>query len=150
MIIKTPKVSEVKLGRHYAFMYEHFVLLTQQDAYLFLEKNDDAVLALHFDSPYCKYSGPNDEAHGSHPLAQYGLDFYGLFEVENSPWIEEMRVANRIHPRHSDSLFSGYRHYIACFKDIKFESVCHNMKEVVLAKGDVAALVTEELRKLES
>ena len=73
-----------------------------------------------------------------------------LFEVENSPWIEEMMVANRIHPRHSNSLFAGYKHYVACFKDIKFESVCRNMKEVALSKNDLEALVAAELRNLES
>ena len=147
---KKPRVSEVKLSRDYSFMYENFVLLTQHAAYLLLEKNDDVILALHFDSPYSKYCGPNDEAHGGHPLAKYGLGFYGLFEVENSPWIEEMMVANRIHPRHSNSLFAGYKHYVACFKDIKFESVCRNMKEVALSKNDLEALVAAELRNLES
>jgi hypothetical protein len=150
MFSKKPKVTEVKLSRDYSFMYENFVVLTQHEAYLLLEKNDDVILALHFDSPYCKYCGPNDEAHGGHPLAKYGLGFYGLFEVENSPWIEEMMVANRVHPRHSDSMFSAYKHYIACFKDIKFESVCRNMKEVAFASSDLEAIVTGELRKLES
>lgn len=150
MFSKRPKVTEVKLGRAYSFMYENFVLLTQQDAYLFLEKNEDAIHVLHFDSPYSKYCGPNDEAHGGHPLAKYGLGFYGLFEVENSPWIEEMIVANRVHPRHSDSLFSGYKHYIACFKDIKFESVCRTMREASLTKSEVDALLAAELRKIES
>lgn len=150
MFRKKPKVTEVKLSRPYSFMYENFVLLTQQEAYLFLEKNEEAVLALYFDSPYSKYCGPNDEAHGGHPLAKYGLGFYGLFEVENSPWIEEMMVANRIHPKHSDSLFSGYKHYIACFKDIKFESVCREMREVTLTKSEIEALLSTELRKLES
>ena len=150
MFPKKPKVSEVKLSRDYSFMYENFALLTQQGAYLLLEKNDNNVFALHFDSSYSKYGGPNDEAHGGHPLAKYGLGFYGLFEVENSPWIDEMMVANRVHPRHSDSLFAGYRHYVACFKDIKFESICRHMKEVTLSKNDLDALVAAELRNLES
>lgn len=85
-------VTEVKLSRNYSFMYENFVLLTQHDVYLFLERVGDNTLALHFDSPYCKYGGPNDEAHAGHPLAQYGLGLYGLYLVENSPWIHEMMV----------------------------------------------------------
>lgn len=52
--------------------------------------------------------------------------------------------------RHSDSLFSGYKHYIACFKDIKFESVCRAMREVTLTKSEIDSLVAAELRKLES
>jgi len=146
---KKPKVSEVTLSRSYSFMYENFLILTQKGAYLLLEKDGEDIHALHFDSPDCKYGGPNDEAHGAHPLAKFGLGPYGLFEVENSPWIEEMMVANRVHPRHSDSLFAGRRHYIACFKDVKFESVCRTMKEIVLSKPEVDALLNQELLNLE-
>jgi hypothetical protein len=147
---KKPKVSEVKLSRDHSFMYENFVILAQTGAYLLLEKDGESIHALHFDSPSCRYGGPNDEAHGGHPLAKYGLGLYGLFEVENSPWIEEMMTANRVHPRHSDSLFAGRRHYIACFKDVKFESVCRTMKEITLSKKEVDALLTKELDSLES
>jgi len=149
MFSSKPMVTDVKLSRGYQFMYENFVLLTQQEAYLLLEKHGESILALHFDSPYCKFCGPNDEAHGAHALTKYGLGLYGLFEVKNSPWIEEMMVANRIHPRHSDSQFSAYRHYIACFKDIKFESICRSMKEVTLSKADIEIIVAKELEKLE-
>ena len=144
-----PNVSEIKLSRGHSFMYENFVILTQTGAYLLLGKDGYVISALYFDSPYCKYGGPNDEAHGGHPLAQYGLDVYGLFEVENSPWIEEMMTTNRIHPRHSDSLFADYRHYIACFKDVKFESICRTMKELTLSKSEVDALLNKELSYLE-
>lgn len=146
----TVSVSEVKLRRNYPFMHENFVILTQSDAYLFLETNGNSTHALHFDSVRCKYGGPNDEARGGHPLAKYGLGFYGLYVVENSPWIQEMMVANRIHPQHSDSLFSRDKHYIACFKDVMFESVCREVKEVTLTKSEIEALISRELLSLES
>lgn len=145
-----PTVTEVQLGRKYSFMYENFVLLTQESTYLFLEKDGQNFHALQFDSPYSRYGGPNDEAHGGHPLTKHGLGAYGLYEVTDSPWIEEMMVANRVHPRHSDALYSGYRHYIACFKDVKFESVCRHMKEVLLQKSDVQELLARELENLEA
>lgn len=47
-------------------------------------------------------------------------------------------------------MFSDYKHYIACFKDIKFESVCREMKEVTLTKGEIESMLSVELRKLES
>jgi hypothetical protein len=143
-------VSEVKLSRDYAFMYENFVILTQNDAYLFLEKNGDCTQALHFSSARCRYGGPNDEARGGHPLARYGLGLYGLYVVENSPWIHEMMVANRVHPRHADTLFSRDKHYIACFKDVMFESVCREVREVTLTKREIEALISRELLSLES
>ena len=150
MFKKEPRVSEVKLSKDYSFMYENFVIATQSAVYLLLEKNGASVHALRFDSANCRYGGPNDEAHGGHPLAKYGLGFYGLYEVENSPWISEMMRANRVHPRHSDSLFDGRKHYVACFKDVKFESVCREMSEVTLSREDIDALVRHELDSLES
>jgi len=146
---KKPIISEVKLSKKYSFMYENFVILTQHSAYLLMEKNGDSIHALYFDFPKCKYGGPNDEAHGGHPLAKYGLGLYGLFEIENSPWVYEMMIANRVHARHSDSLFSNYRHYIACFKDVKFESACRIMNEITLTKTQIDALINKELQDIE-
>jgi len=142
-------VSEVKLSRNYSFMYENFAILTQRGAYLLLEKVGGNVHALYFDSPRCKYGGPNDEAHSGHPLAKYGLGFYGLYIVENSPWIQEMMMANRVHPQHTDAMFSRYKHYIACFKDVKFESVCKEMKEITLSESEIEVIVKKELLALE-
>jgi hypothetical protein len=152
MFKNEPKVSvaEVKLSRDYSFMYENFVILTQGGAYLFLERDGGNTHALYFDSPQCRYGGPNDEAHGGHPLAKHGLGLYGLYVVDNSPWIHEMIVANRAHPRHSDSMFSHDKHYIACFKDVKFESVCREVKEVTLTNSEIEALLHKELLSLES
>jgi hypothetical protein len=150
MLNKAPKVSEIKLGRDYSFMYENFVIATQGATYLLLEKEGENVYALRFDSPYCRYGGPNDEAHGGHPLAKYGLGLYGLYEVENSPWINEMKEANRVHPRHNDSMFSSYRHYIACFKDVKLESVCRKMSEITLSKIEIDELIIKEINMFES
>ncbi|AMK76003.1 hypothetical protein EDE11_108108 [Methylomonas methanica] len=73
-----------------------------------------------------------------------------FFEVENSPWIAEMKVANQVHPNHSDSLFDGKKHYVACFKDVKFESVCRSMSEVTLSSEEVVALVVGQLEELET
>jgi hypothetical protein len=150
MFKKNPIVTEVKLARDYSFMYENFVLATNSAVYLFLEKKDDYVFALRFESPNCRYGGPNDEAHGGHPLAKHGLGIYGLYEVENSPWISEMMSANKVHPRHSDKLFDGRKHYIACFKDLKFESVCRKMEELTLSKNDIEKLIAGELDALEA
>jgi hypothetical protein len=150
MFAKKPNVQQVELSRNYSFMYENFVLATQTETYLLLGKNDRSVYALRFDSPNCRYGGPNDEAHGGHPLTKYGLGIYGLYEVENSPWIAEMKVANRVHPNHSDSLFEGKKHYVACFKDVKFESVRRSMSEVILSQEEVVALVIGQLNELDT
>lgn len=145
----TPRVVEISLSKHYAFMYENFVIATQNAVYLLLGKQGDVVDVLHFDSPQVRYGSPNDEARGGHPLAAYGLGFYGLFEVEHSPWIQERITANRVHHRHEDALFDGLRHYIACFKDVMLEVTCHSFRERQMSVSEIESLLEEQLNYLE-
>src|SRR6266498_2412308 len=104
--MKAPLVREVQLKKEYPFQYENFVLVTQHELYLLLEKDGTSISALKFSFRSFKYGSPNDEARGSHPLMKYGLGWYGLYQVENSPWIHELMLANRIHPRHNDAMFA--------------------------------------------
>jgi hypothetical protein len=140
-----PIVVEVQLRKHYRFMYENFIIATQGAAYLLLEKNGPNVSALKFDSTNLRYGSPNDEARGGHPLSAHGLGFYGLYEVQNSPWIAELMRANRVHPMHRDSMYSDLKHYIACFKDVMLEVVCDEMQEVQLSVDEINALVEKQL-----
>ncbi len=135
MFNKKPEIKEIELSKHYSFMYENFVLATQHKTYLFLEKEADTIRALKFDSTNIKYGGPNDEARGAHPLTKFGRLLYGLYEVINSPC-------------HSDSLFDGKKHYVACFKDVMFEITCRSFTEVELNQSDLNKLVAEELDNL--
>lgn len=144
----TPRVRKVALRKEYRFMHENFVIATQHATYLMLEKNGDVVDVLYFDSPQMKYGSPNDEARGGHPLYKYGLGFYGLFVVENSPWIREQMVANRVHPRHTDSMFAERKHYIACFKDVMLEVTCRSFEEKQMTASEIEALVGEQLKYL--
>lgn len=149
MFNSPPVVSEVQLSRCYRFMYENFVIATQSETILLMERDGDQVHAVRFDSPNIKYGAPNDEARGGHLLAQYGLGLYGLFEVNNSPWITEAVAANRIHPKHSESLFAGQRHFVACFKDVMFEVRCRNMEEVTMTSTQVFDLIASQIRDLD-
>ena len=76
-------LTEVSLNKDYQFMYEGFVVSSQQTLFLLLTQKYDKIDALKFDFLLYKYGYPNDEA--SHPLAIYGLRSYGLFKVDNSP-----------------------------------------------------------------
>lgn len=148
MFAKKPEIQEVKLSKHYKFMYENFVICTQHEAYLLIESDGENVRALKFNSSDIKYGGPNDEARGAHPLTKYGSLLYGLYEVKNSPWIKEQMERNRVHPRHSDSLFEGKKHYIACFKDVMFEVTCRLWEEISLSKIEILKLVSNEIEQL--
>lgn len=146
----TPSVVEVPLRKDYPFMYEHFLISTQQHLYLLLEKTGTTVDALRFDFSAFKYGAPNDEARGGHPLSAHGLGFYGLYEVQNSPWLGDLMRANRVHPRHEDSLFSDRRHFVACFKDVMLEVACSDMKEVQLSVDEITGMVLKQLDYLDA
>lgn len=52
-----------------------------------------------------------------------------MYEVENSPWIAEMKNRIEFTPAIVTHCSDGRKHYVACFKDVKFESVCRSMSE---------------------
>jgi hypothetical protein len=126
-------------------MYENFLISGQQELYLMLEENDELIDILKFNFKVYKYGYPNDEAMGSHPMTKYGLGFYGLFEVLNSPWIKEICEGNRIHPRHDDSMFSDYKHYIVRFKDVTLDVLCNKIEELQLTKRQIFETINKEI-----
>lgn len=149
MFNQKPRIIELGISKDYPFMYENFVISTQRDTYLMLNTEDDIVSAIRFIGATIKYGGPNDAGRGAHPLTKYGDFIYGLYEVENSPWIKEQMVGNRIHPRHTDDLYSDKKHYVACFKDVMFEASCRGYEVVSLSKKDVFELITREISNLD-
>jgi hypothetical protein len=66
---------------------------------------------------YYSFGYPNHEALGAHPLAQFGLDRYEVFEVTNSPLIADFMKRNAIHHRHHDGIFSRDKHWVFTFQD---------------------------------
>lgn len=72
-----------------------------------------------------------------------------MFQVENSPWIKEQVVANRVHPKHFDAMFDGMKHYIACFKDVMLEVACRSCEEKQLSVAEFTSLVNDQLANLE-
>ncbi|WP_294768075.1 hypothetical protein [uncultured Rhodoferax sp.] len=144
-----PIVIEVPLRKNYPFQYENFLLATQHDLYLLIEKEGTSVSALKFKFGSFRYGGPNDEARGSHPMTKYGLGWYGLYKVEHSPWILERMIANRIHPKHNDSMFAGEMHFIACFKDVMLEVVCRDFEEVQIEEAELVGILQQQIGYLE-
>ena len=139
----TISVTEVRLSKDYAFMYENFIVSSQHKLFLLLEQTDNIIDTLQFDSLIYKYGYPNDEI--SHPLSKYGLGSYGLFRVDNSPWVTELRNNNRQHHRHSDSSFDNYKHYVAKFKDVTVEVICTKMEEIQLTKSELLSFIDEQI-----
>ncbi len=127
-------------------MYENLIISSQLKLILLLEQTDNIIDSLQFDSLIYKYGYPNDEV--SHPLSNYGLGSFGLFQVANSPWLAELREDNRQHNRHTDSSFDEYKHYIARFKDVTIEVICTKMEEIQLTKSELFVFLDEQIRHL--
>ena len=45
-------------------------------------------------------------------------------------------------------MFGGLKHYIACFKDVKFECVCREMSEIQLSCDEFNKILAEQIRYL--
>jgi hypothetical protein len=70
---------------------------------------------------------PNDEALRGHRLAPRGLQAYSFYEVKQSRWTAELCRRNRVHARHSDSMYSDLRHFIATFHDTTLEVAARDL-----------------------
>lgn len=71
-----------------------------------------------------QFGSPNDEALGGHPLYRFGLKFYSVHRIENSPWIVELERRNAGHPRHNKEQFMRDAvHYVFTFQDSTLECV---------------------------
>lgn len=77
-----------------------------------------------------KFGFPNDEALHGHPLAAAGLTPYALHEIEDSPWLEELRSIERVHERSATLPFPTARHFVLTFHDSTFEAVAHDVRVV--------------------
>jgi len=148
MIQIKQKVIEIELEKHFRFMYSNFVVSSQQVLYLLLAKNEEFVDVIEFDFIVYKYGYPNDEV--GHPLMEYGLGFYGFFEVQNSNWIDEIRNNNSTHPRHTDSLFEDDRHYVAKFKDLTLEVIANKYALRRIKKSFFKELMDEQINFLDN
>ncbi len=71
-----------------------------------------------------QFGSPNDEAIGGHPLSPFGLKFYSVHRIENSPWVAELERRNAVHPRHDkDRFLKDAVHYVFTFQDSMLECV---------------------------
>ncbi len=93
--------------------------------------------------------GLNDEAIHGHKLWDKGLSEcgYGAGIVKNSRWIEELKMANRVHEYHKDEMFDVLNHYILIFHDTTFECIAKSFTVEVVndSMPNVLNYVVEKL-----
>jgi hypothetical protein len=142
-LFSKPSVKEIELQNHFSFMYENFIISSQNKLYLLLEEENGLINALCFDFSLYKFGHPNDEI--VHPLMKYGLGIYGFFEVNNSDWIKELKKLNSQHPRHNDNLYAEHRHYIAKFKDTTLEVIARKYELLQINSEQLQEIINREI-----
>jgi hypothetical protein len=89
----------------------------------------DPVALIQFHHYYAYFFGPpNDEAFEGHPLADRGLEPYGVFQVLQSSWVRQLERMNSVHPCHDPKRFEKLNHYIFTFHDSTFECVAEDFQ----------------------
>jgi hypothetical protein len=69
------------------------------------------------------FGSPGDETFEGHPLHGSGFEGYRAMRVVNSPWIDQLRLIDSVHPRHIPTSFDGLTHFVFPFHDSTFECV---------------------------
>ena len=139
--------NKVILENNYDFMYENFIISSQRTLYLLLENKDGIIDALRFDFKIYKYGYPNDEV--DLPSKISNIANYGMSEVFNSKWINELMINNRSHSQHSDSFYSNYKHYVIRFKDVTLEVISQKYEIIKMTKEEINKIITNELYCIE-
>ena len=140
--------EKIALEKDYDFMYENFIVSSQQNLFLFLEENNGIIETLSFKFKVYKYGYPNDEV--EIPSKIPGVEIYGISQVFNSDWIKELIINNRSHSQHSDSFYSNYKHYIVRFKDVTLEVISKNYEIVKLTKEELDEIINKELKYIKN
>jgi len=105
----------------------------------------EAIGLVKFSSVYLhKLGAPNGEAFHGHPLYENGLRPFGTYLVENSSWIKECMVRNRVHPYHSDEQFKLFNHYVWSFHDETLEVIAKSYK-FQLTQGSPNSVLIQQM-----
>lgn len=91
-----------------------------------------------------RFGYPNDEALSGHRYAAIGLRAYRAYEVLDSEWLHELKVANRSHPNHSDGMFEHDRHFIFTFHDSVLEFITDDEMTFIETRGELRDLIYSE------
>lgn len=136
--------KEILLEKEFKFMYENFIFSSQRRLILLLEEKNGIIESLSFNFKVFKYGYPNDEV--GLPSNISGVANYGISEVFNSKWIEELKANNRSHFQHNDSFYSDYKHYVVRFKDVTLEVIAKGFEVEELTNNQFFDEIKKELK----
>lgn len=91
--------------------------------------NFDNVSLVFLECSIFKCGYPNEEIYMHYDYYTQGsMKKYCLYEIQESEWINELLVMNRVHPRHTDEIFEKEKHFIILFEDEVFECISTSYK----------------------
>jgi len=101
---------------------------------------EEPMLAVKFQNPVAHFQGPPDDGGiQNHPLAAAGLQAYGIYVVENSPWIEQLRVMQIRSGLYRASDWEPLKHYLFSFHSMSFECIAEGYRSLMV-RGPLRAV----------
>jgi hypothetical protein len=114
----------------------------------YFERKGEAIAIVEFELCSNKrFGSPNDEAINGHPLYSIGLGSYGVYEIQNSSWLRQLEIMNRVHHNHRPETFEKYKHFIFTFHDSMFECIAQSFK-IDIHSGSLESCLTEMQKRL--
>ena len=144
-------VKEIATRKWCSPLHTRSILIAGHDLYVFLEKVESTLYAMHMFFHRYKFGPPNNANCGLHPLSQFGLGAEGIYEVENSPWLHEFRTWNQNGPKYCEYGMADDKHIIVCFLDATLEILSSGVvKEIQISEPDLFSSLGQRLGYLES
>lgn len=101
---------------------------------------DEPMLAVKFHNPLAHYLGPPDDGGiQGHPLYPYGLRAYGAYVVEQSGWIQGMKVMQINSGLYHAQDWDPLKHYIFTFHSTTFECIAEGYR-ALMVRGPLRAV----------
>lgn len=101
---------------------------------------DEPMLAVKFHNPVAHYQGPPDDGGiQGHPLYSLGLRPYGIYLVEDSNWIQSLKVMQINSGLYNAHDWEPLKHYIFTFHSMTFECIAEGYR-ALMVRGPLRAV----------
>lgn len=77
-----------------------------------------------------RFGFPNDEVQHGNPVWGRGLHYYAVHEVLGSPWLDELRRTEAVHPMAPAAPFPAARHFVLAFHDSTLEAAAESISVI--------------------
>ncbi len=94
-----------------------------------------------------KLGPPDDEVWHGHALDERGLEGYGTYVVEKSPWLAELIEMNRAHEQFNAQSWATKKHFLLLFHDETVEAIARDI-DVQTFRISMPALLAQTIAKL--